>query len=254
MSVISPARMLIGAVLAAGCAATAVADGAGASSPWSFNFAVTTDYRFRGISQSDNDPALQGAVEYSDASGFFANVWASTIDFAPFGDPDASVEIDLTAGYRHAFSEATQGTVKVVYYWYPDSDPPPFVDDADYVEIIAGLTHDLGPDLAGVTLSGEIAYSPEFSGGLGDSFAITGGAAVPLAPTWWIFNRGIEASGHLGHQSFDHAADYTFWDLGVSAGVDMFTVDLRYVDTDINACNDICDAGLVLTASVAFGG
>lgn len=250
MSFRRAAKLFLGASLLAASVLPALSDEGGAPSEWSYNLAVTTDYRFRGISQSDNDPALQGSVEYSHASGFFANVWGSTIDFSPFGDPDASVEIDLTAGYRHAFSEDTQGEIKVVYYWYPDSDPPPFVDDADYVEIIAGLTHDLGE----VSLSGELAYSPEYSGGLGDALAITGGVGVPIVPTWWVFNKGIEASAHLGHQSFDDVADYTFWDLGVSAGVDMFTVDLRYVDTDIDGCSDICDAGLVLTASVAFGG
>lgn len=254
MSVSLPAKAVIGALMLAGFAATAAADGKGADSPWSFNFTVTSDYRFRSISQSDNDPALQASVEYNDPSGFFANAWGSTIDFTPFGDPDASFEIDLTAGYRHAFSEATEGTVKVVYYWYPDSDPPPAADDADYVELIAGVTHDLGADLANVSLSAEIAYSPEYSGGVGDAFAITGGAAYPIVPTWWVFNKGVEASAHLGHQSFDEVPDYTFWDLGVSAGLDMFTFDVRYVDTDIDACPDVCDAGLVLTASVAFGG
>ena len=71
---------------------------------------------------------------------------------------------------------------------------------------------------------------------------------------WWVFKKGVEASAHLGHQSFDAGSDYAFWDLGVSAGVDMFMFDVRYVDTDIDACTDVCDGGLVLTASVAFGG
>lgn len=255
MSVKHVTAGIVGALMLAGLAATASADeadsGPTGASPWSFNFAVTSDYRFRGVSQSDNDPAIQGSVEYADPSGFFASVWGSTIDFSPFGDPDASVEVDLTAGYRHDFSEATQGTIKVVYYWYPDSDPPPFVDDADYVEIIAGLTHDFDGEFS---LSGEIAYSPDYSGGQGDAWAFTAGAAVPIVPAWWVFNKGVEASGHLGHQSIEDSDDYVFWDLGVSAGVENFTFDVRYVDTDIDACSNICDAGLVLTASVAFGG
>jgi uncharacterized protein (TIGR02001 family) len=249
MSMMFPTRVLVATLLLASTATIAAADGKVAS-PWSFNFTVTSDYRFRGISQSDNDPAVQGSVQYDHESGFFANVWASTIDFTPFGDNDASIEIDLTAGYQHTFSEATQGVIKFVYYWYPDSDPPPFVDDADYVEIIAGLSHQL--DI--VNLTGEIAYSPDYSGGTGDAWAVTGGAAVPIAPKWWVFDKGVEASGHLGHQSFDESEDYTFWDLGVSAGVDIFTFDVRYHDTDIDGCTDVCDGGLVLTASVGFGG
>ena len=45
-----------------------------------------------------------------------------------------------------------------------------------------------------------------------------------------------------------------FWDLGFRAGVDIFSFDVRYVDTDIDGCPDLCDAGVVLSASVGFGG
>src|SRR5262245_29406359 len=118
MSKLLPARVLISTLTFAIGVASAVADDGRAPSPWSFDFAATRDYRFRGISQSDNDPALQGSVTYIHASGFFANVWASTIDFEPFDD--ASVEVDLTAGFIHAFSPATEGTIKVTYYAYPN--------------------------------------------------------------------------------------------------------------------------------------
>jgi uncharacterized protein (TIGR02001 family) len=245
MSNTLPLRAFVAASMASALVPPAIA----AESPWSFNFTAKSDYRFRGISQSDNDPALQGSVQYDHESGFFGNAWASTIDFAPFGDPDASIEIDLTAGYNHAFSDATDGTIKVVYYWYPDADPAPGLD-TDYVEIIAALSHKLDD----VTLSGEVAYSPDYSLGAGDAWALTGGVAVPIAPKWWVFDKGVEASGHLGHQSFDVGADYLFWDLGVSASIDRFTLDLRYVDTDIDGCSDICDAGLVFSASFGFGG
>jgi uncharacterized protein (TIGR02001 family) len=246
MSVRIWARGLIAAASAA-CAGLTAADDF-ATSPWTYNFGATTDYRFRGVSQSDNDPAMQGSVEYADPSGLFAGVWASTIDFTPFGDGDASVEFDLTAGFRHAFSDMTKGDLKVVFNWYPDSDPPPAVEDPDYIEFAAGLTHDFGD----VSLSGELAYSPDFSRGLGDAFALTGGVGLPLTPSWWVFDMGIEASGHLGRQILEHANDYTYGDLGVSAHTGVFTVDLRYVDSSMGGCGDICDAGLVLSGSVAF--
>src|SRR5262249_21098964 len=105
-----------------------------------------------------------------------------------------------------------------------------------------------------LTLTGEIAFSPDYSGGQGDAWALTGGAALPITPRWWVFDKGVDVSGHLGHQWISDADDYMFWDLGVSAGLDKFNFDLRYVDTDIDHCGDICDAGLVLTASVEFGG
>lgn len=247
MSVRVWTKSLVVIAAVAGAAAAMADDMSG--NAWTYNFGATTDYRFRGISRSDNDPAMHGKVQYNDASGLFGSVWASTIDLQPFGDGDASVEIDLTAGYRYEFSSETVGTAKIVYYWFPDSDSTPVLDDADYLEFIAGLTHDFGD----VSLSGELAYSPDFSRGFGDSFAITAGAAAPLMPTWWVFDRGLTASGRLGRQIFDEASDYTYWDLGVSAGAGVFTVDVRYVDTSINSCGNVCDAGLVLSASVALG-
>ena len=68
-----------------------------------------------------------------------------------------------------------------------------------------------------------------------------------------MFDRGIEASAHLGRQTLEDASDYTFGDLGVSAGAGVFTVDLRYVDTSSSGCGDTCDAGLILSGSVALG-
>jgi len=248
MSVRIWARSLIGAAAVA-CAGVGLADDDFGNGAWSYNFGATTDYRFRGISQSDNDPAMQGKVEYADPSGLFASVWASTVDFTPFGDGDASVEVDLTAGFRYAFSDMTKGELKAVFNWYPDSDPPPAVEDPDYVEFAAGLTHDFGE----VSLSGELAWSPDFARGLGDSFALTAGLGVPLSPQWWVFGRGIKASGHLGRQLYEHASDYTYGDLGVTASTGMFAVDVRYVDSSMNACGQLCDAGLVLSGTVSFG-
>jgi len=251
MSVRIWARGLIGAAAVA-CAGAVLADDFDddfGNGRWSYNFGATTDYRFRGISRSDNNPAMQGQVQYSDPSGLFANLRASTVDFTPFGDTDASFEIDATAGFRYAFSPSTEGVLKVVYSWFPDSDPPALVGDADYAEVIAGLGHDFGD----FRLSGELAWSPDFSGGLGDAWAITGGAGLPLVPQWWVFDRGIEATAHLGRQMLEDASDYTYGDLGVSARAGVFTVDLRYVDSSKNACGDPCDAGLVLSGSVAFG-
>src|SRR5262245_59249 len=94
--------------------------------------ALTSDYRFRGISNSNREAAAQGYVQYDHESGFFGNLWFSTIDFDDEFTYDSSIEVDATIGYNHAFSEETTAGIKAVYYWYPDADAPPGDPDYDY--------------------------------------------------------------------------------------------------------------------------
>jgi uncharacterized protein (TIGR02001 family) len=69
----------------------------------SYNVGLTTDYRYRGISQSRLQPALQGGVDYADKSGFYVGAWASTIQFIKdSGAAKGDVELDLYGGYKGA--------------------------------------------------------------------------------------------------------------------------------------------------------
>jgi uncharacterized protein (TIGR02001 family) len=72
----------------------------------SYNVGVTTDYRYRGISQSRLQPALQGGVDYADKSGFYVGAWASTIKFIKdSGAAKGNVELDLYGGYKGAVGD-----------------------------------------------------------------------------------------------------------------------------------------------------
>lgn len=243
---------LLGAMSLAGFAQPAFADGEESESAWgpfSATVAVTSDYRFRGITQSDNEAAIQGSIDFAQ-DWFFAGVWASSLDFTGFGDPDTSLEVDLYAGFTGNLSENTTGTLKAVYYAYPDEG------DYNYWEIIGSLGHDFGKASAAI----ELAYSPDYFNESGDALALTGTLAVPLWSELWIFDGGIEASAHLGEQWFEEAGliDYLFYDIGVSASAGVFTFDARYVDTDLSdvECGhvDYCDGGFVFTLSVGLPG
>jgi uncharacterized protein (TIGR02001 family) len=222
--------------------------------PFTAGVTLTSDYRFRGISQSDRNAAIQGWVQYDHESGFFGNIWASNIDFSPAGDTDASVEIDLTAGYNYKFSDTTNGTVKVVYYLYPDANDAP--DNPNYLEVIAGVSHDFGK----AAVTGEFAWSPDYYGGNDDAEALTGGVSVPLMDSFAFFDGGLSASGHVGYQWFNNAQDYLFYDVGATASWGIFDVDVRWVGTDLSkpdcGFNDICEDGVVLslTANLPGGG
>lgn len=241
---------LIGAFSLAGTTVPAFADGEEtAASPWSATLVFTSDYRFRGQSQTDRNPAVQGSVDFAAENGFFAGIWASNIDFNDFND--TSIEVDLYAGITTAVSETTEATFKVVYYAYPDQDN--LNNDYDYVEILASLSHDFG----GAAVTGEIAYSPDYFAQTGSAVALTGTLEVPL--TEWL-----SASGHLGYQWIDDntgygTPDYAYYDIGLSATWEMLTFDVRWVDTDLSELEcygglDLCEGGVVGTISLSFGG
>jgi uncharacterized protein (TIGR02001 family) len=226
------------------CAAASAED----EKPWggfTASVALTSDYRFRGISQTDRDPAVQGSLQYTDDSGLFAGVWASNVDFNDAQDSPA--EIDLYAGYNFKLWDTTDASIKAMYYWYPDSEPANY----DYFEAIFGVTHDFGK----FALSGEVAYSPDFFNETGDAVALTGGVTVPITKD---FLDGLSASGHLGYQWVEETADYAYWDVGLTAVWQNVSFDARYIDTDLDrvACGstDWCDGGVVFTVSFALPG
>jgi uncharacterized protein (TIGR02001 family) len=237
-----------GALSLAAVTSICAAASAASDSPWggfTANIALTSDYRFRGISQTDRSPAVQGTFQYTDDSGFFAGVWASNVDFNDAQESPA--EIDLYAGYNFKLWDTTDASIKAMYYWYPDSEPANY----DYLEGIVSISHDFGR----FALSGELAYSPDFFGETGDAVALTGGATIPIAKD---VLDGLTASAHVGYQWIDETADYAYWDAGLTAVWGNVTFDARYIDTDLEktecGLTDWCEGGVVFTVSLALPG
>lgn len=221
--------------------------------------AVTSDYRFRGQSQSDRGGAAQGWVQYDHASGLFGNIWGSTIDFNDQSTYDSSIEVDLTVGYSREIMENTSATIKAVYYLYPDADTPSTFNDYDYFEMLASVEHSYGK----VGVLAELAWSPDYFLESGDAVSLKGGASVELMEKLGIFGA-LTGSANLGYQWIDDNAtfgtdDYLYFDFGVSAGWEIFTIDLRWVDTDLETSDcfgglEVCDGGVVLTLTADIAG
>ena len=97
---------------------------------------LTSDYRFRGVSQSARSPALQGGVDFQHDNGIFAGVWASTIDFADEAQRSnpRDIEIDYYLGFNRRFASNWTAVISVVHYAYPDTS-----FDYDYTELLAGI-------------------------------------------------------------------------------------------------------------------
>lgn len=214
------------------------------------NVTLTSDYVSRGQSQTDRGPAFQGGIDYANESGIFAGLWASSIDF---NDPQNSpAEVDLTFGYARDFSDTTNGSVSVAYYWYPDSAPAQY----EYLEFIGTLSHEFG----GFSVNGEVAYSPDYSSKTGEAVGVTGGIEIPLP----VAGDWLSASGHAGYQWVEDnltygTPDWFFYDLGLTASFSVFELDVRYTGTDTSDADcfggtKLCRDGLVVSLTANLPG
>jgi uncharacterized protein (TIGR02001 family) len=212
------------------------------------NVGLTTDYVFRGISQTFNDPAVQGGVDFT-CGRFYAGVWASNVDFGAIspGDAVGNIEIDIYAGFKHGLGPVTLD-VGFIYYAYPGQ---PAGIDLDDLELKLGASGSLWKGgSAGVTLF----YSTEF-----ERFTVEGTLGHEL-PRVGIFTPTI--SGTLGHVEFDNGDDYNYWNLGLSASfLERWSVDLRYWDTNvaggcpaatIGGIEQLCDERFVGSVKYSF--
>jgi len=194
----------------------------------SANVALTTNYVFRGISQTDDGPAIQGGFDYAQDI-FYIGTWASSVDFVD----DTTMELDLYAGLAPTYNDVTFD-IGVIYYAYPDSPELP-TGEQNFVEFHGGVSVPVGL----VDLSAAVSYSPDFYGEIGGAFYYQFTAAVDLSEQTGV--EGLSMSGGYGLSRFDNnmlGDDYDDWNAGVSASFFGLDFDLRYFDTTGLAGND----------------
>jgi uncharacterized protein (TIGR02001 family) len=202
---------------------------------YSFSVTGTSDYVFRGQTQSYGEPALQGAINMGYGI-FYAGAWASSVDFGGggciLGDPDlgctgqdAQVEIDYYAGIKPTWGPATFD-FGVIYYAYPGARD----DDAelDYVEFKAAVS---GEILKSLTGTAAVYYSPEYTNETGEAWTFEGGLAYAL-PQVWIFSPTV--GGAVGHSDVELGEEWYYWNAGVSLAVEKITFDFRYWGSDLS--------------------
>lgn len=185
--------------------------------PLSWTLAATSDYVFRGVSQTDEDPALQASITYTTPVGLYAGIWASTVDFGSAG-PD--MEYDTFVGYNFDISPSVNLDVMLNRYNYEGS-----ADDSAlaYNELITKTTF-LG------NYSAIVAYTDDFLGSSEESWYYVLAAGVDLPDG---FTLGFSAAHTTIHESlpFDDYSDYS---VSLSRPWGPVTASLAYVDTDSN--------------------
>lgn len=192
--------------------------------------AVVSDYRFRGVSLSDKDFAIQPTLTISHESGFYVGVWGSNIAENPGDD----VEVDLYAGF--AGGDAVTYDLGVTYYMYPG------VSSFNYAEIIGKLGTTVGPATVGATL----AYAPSQDGtGNTDNVYLGTNATIALP------DSPISIAGSFGYEDGAFGNDKLDWSLGLTAEVSGFTLGASYVDTN-RFVGGLGKAGAVFSLSYTF--
>jgi uncharacterized protein (TIGR02001 family) len=207
-----------------------------------YNAGVVTDYRYRGITQSRNQAAVQGGVDYAHKSGFYVGAWASTIKWIKDGGGDANVEIDLYGGYKGEISKGLGYDIGLLTYQYPSNGLNP---SANTLEIYGALT--AGP------VTAKYSHSTTNLFGFANS---KGSGYLDISATFDV--GGFAVTPHIGRQTVKNSGAYSYTDysLAVSKEVAGITWSATLVDTSTSAYTgvgkDLGKSGIVLGAKMAF--
>ena len=221
---------------------------------WSMTATGTSDYMFRGFSQTREDPAFQ--LSFDATYGiFYAGVWGSNIDFDEANAFKEDIEIDFYAGITPTLGSVTFD-LGVLYYFYPGVDDNALGGEADYVELKAGAKTTIAEKLA---LAGYVYWTPDNFGETGSVVTLEGSANYTL-PEVWKFTPTV--GGTLGfakaeNDIFGGGDDYVYWNAGLALAIEKFTFDFRYWDTDLNdaTCKGEafqCDERFVFTTKITL--
>lgn len=193
---------------------------------------LASDYRFRGFSQTGEDPAVQAGITVTHDSGFYVGTWASNVDIAADGGANnLNVEIDLFAGYSREITPGLTLDLGLLYYLYPAKG---VVSDTDFFEPYVNLIGTYGP----ATIKAGINYAWDQSALLdanGDKvsaiyFHVEPSIAIPNTPLGLNAHFGYsESDSFLGGYGDGKVLDYS---VGATLAWQNLTFGVSYVDTD----------------------
>ena len=234
-----------GLLLMGAATADESAGGDAAASPHTFsaNVGLFSEYVFRGITNSNEGPAIQGGFDYAHESGFYLGVWASNIEFGSSGATDtASIETDFYGGITGKFGNGIGWDVGLIYYAYPDQNED-VAADYNYLEGFGKLNYTFENVQLAPSIEVGLYYSPDYFGEDGEGVYTYGtfGATLPYDFSPYVtvgyqYVAGADTSGPAGF-------DYVHYAIGVSKTLGHFTADLSWQDArDLSGCNDNCEA------------
>lgn len=195
--------------------------------------AGVSDYRFRGLSLTDIDPAFQPEIVITHESGIYGSIWGSNV--ADNGGDD--IEVDLVAGFSKEIGKIAVD-INATYYLYPGAG------STNYIEFIGNVSTAMGPGTVGLT----VAYAPSQShiGNVDNVYVMLDGS-LPVG------SSPFSLTGSFGFEDGAFGDNKKDWSLGVTADVGGFTLGASYVDTaHASAFGRIAKAGAVFSISRTF--
>ncbi|KAF3981758.1 MAG: hypothetical protein HFP81_05230 [Methylococcales symbiont of Hymedesmia sp. n. MRB-2018] len=207
--------------------------------------ALTTDYIWRGVSQTNNDPAIQGAFDLSHESGLYLGAWGSNVEF---GDGDTSMELDVYAGYTNAtdlggiLPFALDYDIGVLRYEYTGSP------DSDFTELYFGASTS---PLENLNLSYYYYYGLKVD-------HTKPGEYSDMAMDYTLPESlgSITLLGHVGYYGQKDATlgdSYWDWKVGASKEIAGYNIEIAYTETDESSYGNNGDAKVVATISRELG-
>ncbi|MEL7797951.1 TorF family putative porin [Idiomarina loihiensis] len=214
----------------------------------SANVTLSSDYVFRGISQTNEDPAIQGGFDLASDSGWYAGVWASNVGFGT-----GSTEADLYLGYTHQLTNDWAVDFGAIRYLYPSGNGPGA--DFNYNEVYTNVSY------KSFTISA--VYSDDYFGTGVDRFYYLAGDYE------YSVSEALSLNAHLGLNKFDSSEDltrflgaaptssdnYLDWSFGMTYQLtNRIAASLNYIDTDIReqSCINICDSRFTASLTASF--
>jgi uncharacterized protein (TIGR02001 family) len=208
--------MTLTRLAAASAALLACAGMARAEPELTSTITVTSDYDFRGITQTAQDPAVQGSLDLALESGAYLGIWASNVDFGD--DTDSDVEVDLLGGYSGSINDDWGYDVGAVLYVY-DGD-----DDIDYLEVYGGLDYKI--------LSTKLWISPEYLNSGDSAFYLEAnleGGSLPFE-LGWLVHLGYSGGEFFSDVEDNGLDEYYDWAVGLTRSFGRFDFELKWAD------------------------
>lgn len=195
-------------------------------SPLSANVTLTNDYRYRGISQSNFRPAIQGGFDYAHSSGFYIGNWNSSISWisdaasAAGNNATAPVEMDFYGGFKYEWSKGFTADIGVLQYYYPTTNLSAFAANPNTTELYAAQNFTFN------ALTGYLKFSWAASTLFGTANS-AGSNYTDLTANYDTGYWGLSLNAHVGYQyvagkvadsgiSNSSLYSYTDWKLGVT--------------------------------------
>lgn len=222
----------------------------------SYNIGATTDYRYRGISQSSVRPAIQGGADLTFKNGAYLGAWASTISWIKNATSPSQakgpVELDLYGGYKGELSKALSYDVGGLYYFYPGNTLSNISANANTFEVYGALT-------MGVLTA---KYSHSLTNLFGAATATQGskGSGYFDLSANFDLGNGWSVAPHVGAQTVKNFSSVTDYSLNVNKDFDSLVLSGGLVGTnrsgqfgtEAGSNRDLFKNGLVLSVKKNF--